>query len=234
MFVSGGASLPETVARQFLQKYNKTVIEGYGLSEASPVVTLNPPERTKYLSIGKALPGLEVKIVGARGDVLPPGEVGELVVKGPSVMLGYFNLPLESSVALRDGWLHTGDLAYQDTDGYFFIVDRLKDMINTNGENIYPREIEELLYAYPGIVEAAVIGVDDDLRGQAPRAYIVVGQEQVLDKKTLKEYLQARLAGYKMPRDFVIVDALPKNQTGKILKRVLREQASKNTKGVAG
>jgi long-chain acyl-CoA synthetase len=225
LFVSGGASLPEKVARQFYERYGKEIVEGYGLSEASPVVTLNPPGRTKYYSIGKPLPGLEVRIAGPRGESLSPGTVGEIIVKGPSVMHGYFNLPLETSLALRDGWLHTGDLAYRDPEGYVYVVDRLKDMIIANGENIYPREIEELLYAYPGVAEAAVIGVADELRGQAARAYLVPADGAVLDKKAIKEYLQANLAAYKIPRDYVLVDALPKNQTGKILKRVLREQA---------
>jgi long-chain acyl-CoA synthetase len=231
IFVSGGASLPEKVARQFREKYGIDIIEGYGLSEASPVVTVNPPAKTKYYSIGKALPGLEVKVVGQRGEDLPPGTVGEITVKGPTVMLGYFNLPLETSVALRDGWLYTGDLAYRDTEGYFFVVDRLKDMIIANGENIYPREIEELLYAYPGITEAAVIGVADELRGQAARAYIVAAEGQTIDKKALKAYLQTKLAAFKIPRDFIIIDALPKNQTGKILKRVLREQVETGAVG---
>lgn len=228
-FISGGASLPEKVAVQFQERYAKSIIEGYGLSEASPVVTLNPIAKTKYYSIGKALPGLDVKVAGPKGESLPPGVVGELVVKGPNVMQGYFNLPLETALALQDGWLHTGDLAYQDTEGYFYIVDRLKDMIISNGENIYPREIEELLYAYPGITEAAVIGVPDDLRGQAAYAYLVMAEGQTLDKRAVREYLQAKLAGYKLPRDFIVMDTLPKNQTGKILKRVLRERVETQT-----
>ncbi|HWR42987.1 long-chain-fatty-acid--CoA ligase [Sporomusa sp.] len=223
--VSGGASLPEKVAQQFADKYGIKILEGYGLSEASPVVALNPVQKPKYCSIGKALPGLDVKVVGSDGQALPPGVVGEIVVRGPSVMQGYFNLPAESANALRDGWLYTGDLAYQDAEGYFFVVDRLKDLIISNGENIYPREIEELLYSYPGIIEASVIGVADELRGQVARAYIVLTEGHSFDKKAVREYLQANIAAYKIPRDFIIVDALPKNQTGKILKRVLREQA---------
>ncbi|MDR3590806.1 MAG: long-chain-fatty-acid--CoA ligase [Negativicutes bacterium] len=232
IFVSGGASLPEKVAKQFRDKYGTAIIEGYGLSEASPVVTLSPPAKTKYYSIGKALPGLQVQIVNPKGENLPPGKVGEIVVKGPSVMQGYLNLPLETSLALRDGWLYTGDLAYRDTEGYFYIVDRLKDMIISNGENIYPREIEELLYAYTGVTEAAVIGVPDELRGQAACAYLVLSEGQTFDKKAIRDYLQAKLAGYKIPRDFVLVAALPKNQTGKILKRVLREQVAGGTNNV--
>ncbi len=234
IFVSGGAPLPEKVARQFEEKHGVPIIEGYGLSEASPVVTLNPPARTKYYSIGKPLPGLEVKVVGPKGETLAPGAVGEIVVKGPSVMQGYYNLPLETSLALRDGWLHTGDLAYRDTEGYFFIVDRLKDLIIANGENIYPREIEELLYAYPGVTEAAVIGVPDELRGQAVRAYLVLAEGHVLDKKAIREYLAANLAAYKLPRDYIVLDALPKNQTGKILKRVLRDQVTAGTSEQVG
>jgi long-chain acyl-CoA synthetase len=225
IFISGGASLPEKVSEQFLQKYGINITEGYGLSEASPVVAVNPLTNIKYCSIGKALPGLEVKVVGLSGEQLPPGTVGELIVKGPTVMRGYYNLPLDTARALKDGWLYTGDLAYRDTEGYLFIVDRLKDLVITNGENIYPREIEELLYAFPGVAEAAVIGVPDNLRGQAVRAYIVMLEGQVFDKKVIREYLQVKLASYKLPRDYIKVDALPKNQTGKILKRVLREQS---------
>ncbi|MDU4959365.1 MAG: AMP-binding protein [Sporomusaceae bacterium] len=223
--ISGGASLPLKVAEQFRDKYGKPIVEGYGLSEASPVVAVNPVNRVKPASIGKALPGLAVKVAGLSGESLPPGTVGELAVKGPTVMQGYYNLPLETARALRDGWLYTGDLAYCDAEGYLFIVDRLKDMVITNGENIYPREIEELLYAFPGVAEAAVIGVPDRLRGQAVRAYIVMAAGHEFDKKAIRDYLQSRLAGYKMPRDYVCTDALPKTQTGKILKRVLQEQA---------
>ncbi|MDL2280408.1 long-chain-fatty-acid--CoA ligase [Selenomonadales bacterium OttesenSCG-928-I06] len=225
LFVSGGAALPEKIAHKFFERYGMPIIEGYGLSEASPIATINPPHKTKYCSIGKALPGLEVKIVDENGKNLPSSIVGELVIKGPTVMQGYYNLPEETAQALRDGWLYTGDMAYQDPEGYFYIVDRLKDMIISSGENIYPREIEELLYAYPGVTEVAVIGVSDELRGQAVYAYLVVDENHFFDKKDAREYLQNKLAAYKMPRDFVLVDALPKNKTGKILKRVLREQA---------
>ncbi|KAF1854658.1 hypothetical protein Lal_00008664 [Lupinus albus] len=225
--VSGGASLPEKVAKQFFEKYGVAILEGYGLSEASPVVAVNPPQKPKYCSIGKALPGIEVRIIDDKGTDLPPGTVGELTVSGPNVMTGYFNLPEESAQALQNGWLHTGDLAYMDAEGYLYIVDRLKDMIIANGENIYPREIEELLYAYTGIIDAAVIGVPDKLRGQAAQAYLVLEEGCTLDKKALREYLQSTLAAYKIPRDFIQVDSLPKNQTGKILKRVLSELAAK-------
>jgi long-chain acyl-CoA synthetase len=152
-------------------------------------------------------------------------------VRGPNVMKEYLNLPEETTRALRDGWLHTGDLAYRDEEGYLFIVDRLKDMIITHGENIYPREIEEVLYSFPGVGEAAVIGITEGLRGQVACAYVVMKDGQVLDKKALKGYLRSRLASYKIPRDFIQMDFLPKNQSGKILKRLLREQQQNQPPG---
>jgi long-chain acyl-CoA synthetase len=225
-FVSGGAALPQKIAEQFQSKYGTPILEGYGLSEASPVVALNPTHKTKHCSIGKALPDVKVRIVNAKGETLPPGDVGELVVQGPNVMQGYFNLPLETSRALRNDWLHTGDIAYQDIEGYLFIVDRLKDMIIINGENVYPREIEELLYGFPGIMEAAVIGIPDSLRGEAACAYVAMEEGKAFDRKAIREYLQPLLAGYKLPKDIIRVDALPKNKTGKIMKRLLREQVT--------
>lgn len=224
-FISGGASLPEKVAERFYEKANKTIVEGYGLSEASPVVCLNPLEKTKKCSIGQPLPGMEARVISDSGQDMPVGEVGELIVRGPNVMKGYFNLPEDTARALRDGWLYTGDLAYRDKEGYFFIVDRLKDMIIISGENIYPREIEELLYAHPTVSEAAVVGVPDKVRGQAACAYVVLKEGHSFDKKSLREYLQANLAAYKVPKEFKQLEALPKNGTGKILKRQLSEQA---------
>ena len=225
-FVSGGAALPQKVAELFQQKYGTPILEGYGLSEASPVVALNPWSKTKFCSIGRPLPDVSVRIVNAKGETLQPGDIGELVVQGPNVMHGYYNLPLETSRALRNDWLHTGDIAYQDIEGYLFIVDRLKDMIIINGENVYPREIEELLYSFPGVVEVAVIGVPDTLRGEAVRAYIAMENENLFDRKAIRDFLQPLLAGYKLPRDIIRVDALPKNKTGKIMKRLLREQVT--------
>ena len=225
LFISGGSSLPQEIAEQFTQKTGKKVVEGYGLSEASPVVSFNPVTNIKFGSVGKPLPGIDVRIVDSQNSDLLPDQTGELLVRGPNVMLGYYNLPDDSTKALQDGWLYTGDLAYIDQDGYIFIVDRLKDMIISSGENIYPREIEELLYAYPTIAEVAVIGVPDKLRGTAVRAYIVANEGHILNKKILQGYLQKKIAAYKIPREFIIVATLPKNSTGKILKRVLRQQA---------
>lgn len=170
-FVSGGASLPEHIAQKFFDRFGVKIQEGYGLSEASPVVTVNPIEKIKIGSIGLPLPGIEVRVAEGEGEYAGR-EVGELLVKGPNVMRGYYHLPEATAMTLRDGWLHTGDVVYRDEEDYLFIVDRLKDMIITSGENVYPREIEELLYAYDGILEAAVIGVDDKLRGQSVKAFV--------------------------------------------------------------
>ena len=222
--VSGGSSLPQKIFQQFFRRTGKNIVEGYGLSEASPVVTLNPLDKVKVGSIGKPLPQIAVRIVTADGGIASIGEIGELLVCGPSVMAGYFNLPEETAQTIREGWLHTGDLAYWDDEGYLYVVDRLKDMIITSGENVYPREIEELLYAFPGVAEASVIGISDKLRGNAVYAYVVMEDGGTLDKKSLREFLQANLAPYKVPREVIQVQSLPKNSTGKILKRVLREQ----------
>ncbi len=222
--ISGGSSLPQEISEQFTKKFGKQIMEGYGLSEASPVVSLNPANQIKYCSVGKPLPGIDVKIINNENQDQLPGQTGELLVRGPNIMLGYYHLPEESKAALENNWLHTGDLAYIDQDGYIFIVDRLKDMIITSGENIYPREIEEFLYAYPAISEVAVIGVPDKLRGTIVRAYIVPAAEHSLDKKLLQKYLQKKLAAYKIPREFIFVDSLPKTSTGKILKKELRKK----------
>lgn len=224
-FISGGAPLPQVLAEGFHKKFGKPVEEGYGLSEASPGVAVNPAAKVKVGSIGPALPNVAVKILDEDDQELQTGAVGELCVRGNNVMLGYLNLPEETAKTLRDGWLHTGDLAYLDDDGYLFIVDRLKDMIISSGENIYPREIEEVLYAHPEIEEAAVIGIPDKLRGQAVCAYVVAKDGIVLEKKALRKYLLGCLAAYKVPREFFFCGQLPKNSTGKILKTALREQA---------
>ena len=167
LVVSGGTTLPLKIEQDFMGKFGVDICEGYGLSETSPVVTMNPPERPKVGSCGPVVPGIQWKLVDAEGNRVPEGEAGELVVKGDNIMLGYWNLPDATKDALRGGWFHTGDVARADEDGYIYIVDRIKDMIISMGENIYPREVEELIYQFPGISEAAVIGIHDKLRGQA-------------------------------------------------------------------
>ncbi|MFX4261872.1 long-chain-fatty-acid--CoA ligase [Pelotomaculum propionicicum] len=226
LFVSGGASLPMEILERFHEKTKKHVIEGYGLSEASPVVAFNPLSLTKPGSIGLPVLDNKVKIFDNNGNEMGCREIGELLVQGPNVMLGYYNLPAETAEALRDGWLYTGDLAYIDEDGYIFIVDRKKDMIIVSGLNVYPREVEEILYQYPAIKEAAAIGVPDKSRGESVRAYVVLKEDMKLDKKDLMAFLKSNLAQFKLPREIVEIDSLPKNATGKILKKELRNITS--------
>lgn len=223
LFASGGASLPLEILNSFYAKTKKRVIEGYGLSEASPAVCFNPLGATKPGSVGLPVPGVKVKIVDGEGREQGPGEIGEIIVQGPNVMIGYFGLPGESADTLRNGWLHTGDLAYKDEDGYIFIVDRKKDMIIVSGLNVYPREIEEILYQYPAVKEAAVIGVPDTKRGETVRAFVVLKEDFKLDKKHLMGFLKTNLASFKLPREIIEVESLPKNATGKILKKELRQ-----------
>jgi len=227
LFVSGGAPLPGEILNQFNTKIGKPIMEGYGLSEASPAAVMNPLGRGKAGSIGKPLPGIEVKIADADNKRLPPGEVGELIIKGPNVMKGYYNMPEATKKAVVDGWLHTGDLAYEDEDGYFYIVDRLKDLVIVGGLNVYPREVEEVIYKYPGIREAAVIGIPDEVRGEDLCAFISLQEGAAYDKKALLAFLQTNLANYKVPREVTILETLPKNATGKIMKRELKEMYAK-------
>ncbi len=223
LFASGGASLPLEILNSFYEKTGKRVIEGYGLSEASPAVCFNPLDATKPGSVGLPLPDVEVKVVRDDGSEAACREVGELIVRGSNVMLGYYGLPDETAEALKDGWLHTGDLAYRDEDGYIYIVDRKKDIIIVSGLNVYPREVEEVLYQYPAVKEAAVIGKPDKKRGEIVCAYVVAKEGQKLNKKDLIVFLKANLAAYKLPRDIIEMESLPKNATGKILKKELRE-----------
>lgn len=224
--ITGGAPLPRSVIDAFKEKFNVFPQEGYGLSEASPVCAVNPTGFVKAGSIGVNLPDVELKLVNAKDDdITKDGEVGELCVRGDNVMLGYLNQPEETNKTIVNGWLHTGDMAYRDKDGYYFIVDRLKDLIISAGENIYPREIEEELMLHPDVAEASVVGVPDKLRGQCACAYIVLKPGSQMDKRGMRKYLLGRIATYKVPRECVFVESLPKNNTGKILKKSLRERA---------
>lgn len=223
VFISGGSALPQPVAQAFEERYGHPVLNGYGLTEASPVVSVLPPDRPKYLSVGPAIPGVETHIETEKKCRYEPGMVGELWVRGDNVMKGYWHREEETKKTLmEDGWLRTGDLAYKDQDEYLYIVDRIKDLIIVNGENIYPREVEDCIYELPEISECAVVGHDDELRGQAVWAYIVMKDGFEYDEEKIRHYLAKNLAAYKIPRRFIPMDALPKNATGKILKRALR------------
>lgn len=223
--ISGGSSLPVALLHNFEEKFNVRISEGYGLSEASPVTCFNPLDRDrKPGSIGTSILNVENRVVNELGDDVEVGEVGELIVRGPNVMKGYYKMPEETAATIRDGWLYTGDLAKVDDEGYFYIVDRKKDLVIVGGYNVYPREVEEVLFAHPGIVEAAVIGLPDANFGEAIHAYVVVKDES-LDAQALNSFCAEHLAKYKIPSNFEFLTEIPKNTTGKILRRSLKEQA---------
>jgi long-chain acyl-CoA synthetase len=222
--ISGAAPLPAQVLKEFEAKFHIPLIEGYGLSEASPVVTKNPLDRTRKAgSIGLPIPFVEVSIQDDTGRELPVGQIGEVCVRGGNVMLGYWRKPEETAKVMRNGWLLTGDIGYRDAEGYFFITDRKKDMLLVNGINVYPREIEEILHQFPGVKEAAVIGKPDVRRGEQPIAYVVPNDGAMLEEKAMQQFVRRKLADYKVPRKVVVLPALPRNATGKILKTALRE-----------
>ena len=222
--VSGAAPLPGQVLKDFMARFSIPLLEGYGLSEASPVVAINPVKGPwKAGSIGVPIPNVQVSVQDDAGHLLEPGQTGEICVQGGNVMMGYWNQPEATTQALRGGWLLTGDVGYQDADGYCFITDRKKDMLLVNGINVYPREIEEVIYQYPGIREVAVIGQPDPRRGEQPVAFVATATGTGLDEKALVRFMRAKLADYKVPRRVVILPSLPRNGTGKILKTVLRQ-----------
>ena len=228
LVASAGTTLPVKIAEDFKAKFGKDICEVYGLSEAAPVVTLNRPNAVKLGSIGQPVLDIETRVVDAMGHDVPQGELGELICRGENVMLGYWNLPEASAEALRGGWLHTADVVRVDEDGYIFIVDRIKDMIISMGENIYPREVEEVIYQFPGIAEAAVIGIEDKLRGQAGACFYSLHEGASVNIRELKKFLQENLALYKIPREFHQLQHLPRTATGKIAKRMIWDEFQKS------
>lgn len=230
--VSGSAPLPLEVQRTFEKVTGGRLVEGYGLSETSPVTHFNVIfGKSKNGSIGVPCPDTDAMIISPEtGEEADVHEVGELAVKGPQVMKGYWNMPEETKRVLReDGWLLTGDIGYMDEEGYFYIVDRKKDMIIASGYNIYPREVEEVLYEHPDIQEVAVLGVPDPYRGETVKAYVVAKKGKTLDKKDLDRHCRRFLAAYKVPHIYEFRDELPKTTVGKILKRTLLDE-EKNKK----
>ena len=227
--ISGSAPLPLEVAERFERLTGAKLVEGYGLTEASPVTHCNPLYGERRLgSVGLPFPGVDAKVVDEEGKELPPGEVGELAVKGPNVMKGYWNRPEETQKTLKDGWLFTGDLAKMDEDGYFYIVDRKKDMIIAGGYNIYPREVEEVLYQHEAVQEAAVVGVPDPYRGETVAAFLVLKPEYQgkVSEKDIERFCRQNLAAYKVPRIIQFRESLPKSSVGKILKRELQKEVA--------
>ncbi|RKD23834.1 long-chain fatty acid--CoA ligase [Ammoniphilus oxalaticus] len=223
--LSGSAALPLEIQEKFEQVTGGRLVEGYGLTECSPVTHANPLwDQRKNGSIGLPWPDTDAKVVDLEsGEALPPGGVGELIVKGPQVMKGYWNEPDETEAVLRDGWLYTGDLAYMDEDGFFFIVDRKKDLIIASGFNIYPREVEEVLFEHPAIAEAAVVGVADDYRGETVKAFLVLKEGETVSEEQLDQFCRKRLAAFKVPKQYEFRAELPKSSIGKVLKKLLIE-----------
>src|SRR6266571_3555186 len=220
MCISGGAALPVEVLRGFEEAFGVPLLEGYGLSETSPVASFNHPGREqKPGSIGTPIRNVRMRVVDNDDHEVPQGEVGEIVISGPNVMKGYWHRPEATAEAIRDGWFHTGDLARVDEDGYFYIVDRKKDLIIRGGYNVYPREVEEVLYEHPAIAEAAVIGLPHPALGEEVGAAVALKPGAIITAGELRDYVKGQVAAYKYPRHVWIMDALPKGPTGKIVKR---------------
>jgi long-chain acyl-CoA synthetase len=224
--ISGGAPLPVEILREFNRHMPIPLIEGYGLSEASPVVSMNPIAGPhKEGSIGRPIPDVEITVQDESGNLLPTGATGEICVRGGNVMRGYWNQPEATARALRDGWLLTGDIGHRDDDGFFYITDRKKDMLIVNGINVYPREIEEVLYQFPGVKEAAVVGIPDSRRGEHPVAFVAAKDGASLEEKSILHFVRQKLADYKVPKRVTFLAALPRNATGKVVKTALRQRA---------
>ena len=226
--VSGAAPLPVEIATAFKNKWNCRIREIYGQTESTGLGAANRPSLPyKPGSAGKAYYNTELKIFDDNDEPVPTGEKGEIVLRGPSVMKGYFNNPEATAQALRGGWLHTGDIGYLDEEGFLFIVDRKKDMIIKGGENIYPAELEQIIYALPGVAEAAVVGKPDSVFGEVAVAYLVVKPGFSLTEKDVKDFFKGKTSSFKAPSEVFFIDALPKSPVGKILKRELRDRAAK-------
>ncbi|MDP9220464.1 MAG: long-chain fatty acid--CoA ligase [Actinomycetota bacterium] len=224
--VSGGAALPVEVLRGFEQAFGAMILEGYGLSETSPVVSFNHPDaERKAGSIGTPIEGVLMRLVDDQGEPVPDGEVGEIQVAGHGVMKGYWNNPAATEVTIKDGWLNTGDVARQDDDGYYYIVDRKKDLLIRGGYNVYPREVEETLYEHPAVAEAAVVGIPHDSLGEEIGAAVALKAGATATPEEIRDFVKERIAAYKYPRHVWIVDALPKGPTGKILRREITPPA---------
>lgn len=225
--ISGGAALPVEVLHRFEDEFGCIILEGYGLSETSPVAAFNHPDRVrKPGAIGTAVEGVQLRVAGLDGEDVPQGEVGEIAVRGHNIMKGYWKRPDATAEAIRDGWFFTGDMGRIDEDGCFSIVDRKKDLIIRGGFNVYPREVEEVLYEHPAVAEAAVVGIPHAELGEEVAAVVALTAPGAATAEELRDFVKAQVAPYKYPREVRIVDQLPKGPTGKILKRELRAEAA--------
>jgi long-chain acyl-CoA synthetase len=229
-FFTAGATMPPSVALEWRERYGKVLHEGYGMTETSPFASYNHPRRWKAGSIGMPIDGVVMNVVDTEGNPVALGEPGEIVVRGPNVMLGYWRRPADTARALRRGWFHTGDIGCVDDEGYFHIVDRLKDMINVAGFKVYPAEVERVLHAHPAVAEAAVFALPDPIKGETVAAHVIARRGSTTAPAELLTFCRERMAVFKVPQHIRFVDDLPKNATGKVLKRVLRKQYA-HTKG---
>jgi len=223
---TAAAPMPLAVARQWRERLGRPIYEGYGLTETSPFASYNHDIDYREGSVGSPIENVEMKIVDPDGLELPVGEQGEIAIKGPNVMLGYFRRPEETAQVMRDGWFLTGDIGKRDHDGHFYLVDRVKDMINVSGFKVWPREVEEVLLQHPSVSEVGVIGVADPVSGEAVKAFAVLKQGESIGERDLIDYARGRIAVYKAPRFVEFIDALPRNPAGKVLKRDLRARAN--------
>ena len=224
---SGAAPLPVEIVEPFEKRFGGRLLEGYGLTEAAPVVSAHRYSGVRKLgSVGQPIPGVEVRILDDEDRELPVGELGEVAVRGPGVMVGYYRMPEETDQALRGGWLHTGDMGRLDADGFLYIVERKKDLVIRGGFNIYPREVEDVLYAHPAVAEAAVVGTPDALMGEEVLAWVVLAQGASATADELIGFCQSRLARFKCPKAVRFVEALPKSPIGKVLRKELRARAA--------
>lgn len=222
--ISGASALHVETIHAFEERFKLPLVEGYGLTEASPVVSVNPIEGVrKPASVGLPLPGVEVAVIGDKGGRVPAGEIGELIVRGPNIMKGYFHKEAETRDVLKDGWLHTGDMARIDEEGYIYIVDRKKDLIIVDGMNVYPREVEDLINRHPLVEECAMIGIPDGKGSELTVIFLKKKDDSFVDEDELRGYIKGSLARYKVPRRFVFVDEFPKTATGKIKKIELKK-----------
>jgi len=223
---SAAATMPQEISARWTERFGRPVYEGYGLTECSPFACYNHDFDHRFGSVGTPVENVEIKIMDEEDNEVPPGTWGEICIKGPGVMQGYWKRPKETAAAMRSGWLHSGDTGTLDEDGYVYIVDRVKDMVNVAGFKVYPAEVEQVLYRHPAVKELAVYGIPHANKGEAVKAAVVLVDHQSVDEDEIKAFCRENMAAYKVPAEVVFIDELPKSATGKILKRVLRDQES--------
>ena len=219
---SAAATMPQEISRAWTERFGRRIYEGYGLTESSPFACYNHDVHHKFGSVGTAIKDFKIKILDANDTELPRGKWGEICIQGPGIMLGYWKKPDDTEFALRNGWLHSGDIGMMDEEGYVFIMDRLKDMINAAGFKIWPAEIEQFLYQHEAIKEVAVYGVPDAIKGESVKAAVVLKQGANATSDQIIAFCRERIAAYKVPSEVEFLKELPKSATGKILKRILR------------